>query len=87
MGSRRRRALLWLAAPLAVCLPCLLPFIVAAVLAGAGAGAAGSFVSDNALLLAVIAGFATVAVLLIGLGVSRASRRVRRSVRIFSRGG
>ncbi len=87
MGSRRRRALLWLAAPLAICLPCLLPFIAGAVLTGVGVGAVGSFFSDNALLLAAIAGFATVAVLLTGLGVSRASRRVRRSVRIFSKGG
>ncbi len=74
MGSRRKRGLAWFAAPLAICLPCLLPFILVAVLTGVGAGTAGAFFSDNAFLLAILIILAMLVALVIGLGVSRLTR-------------
>lgn len=65
-GEKGRSGLLWLAAPLAICLPCLLPFIAAGVLAGVGVGAVGSFFSDNAILIAIAASGAVLAALLVG---------------------
>ncbi len=43
MESNGRSGLFWFAAPRAVCLPCLLPFVLGAVLAGVGVGAMGSY--------------------------------------------
>ena len=87
MGSQRRRGLAWFAAPLAICLPCLLPFILAVVLTGVGAGAVGSFLSDNAFLLAILIALAMLAALGIGLGVSRLARGRRAGGRGLSRDG
>ena len=84
--SKSGRGLLWFAAPLAICLPCLLPFILAAVLTGVGVGAAGSFLSDNALWLAIAIALAMLVALVIGLGVSRLVRG-RGSIRFLSRDG
>ncbi len=84
MESKGKRGLLWFAAPLAICLPCLLPFILAAVLTGIGVGAAGSFLSDNAFLLAILIAFAMLVAFVIGLGISRLRGR-RRSIRFLSR--
>lgn len=56
--------------PLAVCLPCLLPFLLAA-LTTAGVGAAGSLLSDNARLLATVGAIAAALALVFGLAVSR----------------
>ncbi len=69
--SKRGRSLFWFAAPLAICLPCLLPFILAAVLTGVGVGTVGSFLSDNAFLLALLIALAMLVSLVIGLGISR----------------
>ncbi len=87
MESKRKRGLLWFAAPLAICLPCLLPFILAAVLTAVGVGAVGSFLSDNAFLLAILIAFAMLLALVIGLGISRLVRWRRGSIRFLSRDG
>ena len=71
MESKGKRGLLWFAAPLAICLPCLLPFILAAVLTAVGVGAVGSFLSDNAFLLAILIALAMLVALVIGLAISR----------------
>ena len=83
MEPKRRGGLLWLAAPLAICLPCLLPFILAAVLTGVGVGAVGSFLSDNAFLMAILIVLSMLVALLIGLGIARLGRRRRGAVRFF----
>ena len=75
MASKGKSGLFWFAAPLAICLPCLLPFILAAVLTGVGVGTVGSFLSDNGLLLAILIVFAMLAAFVIGLGISRLRRR------------
>ncbi len=67
----KKSGLFWFAAPLAICLPCLLPFILAAVLTGVGVGAVGSFLSDNGLLLAILIAFAMLIAFVIGMGISR----------------
>jgi len=85
MESKGKRGLLWFAAPLAICLPCLLPFILAVVLTAVGVGAAGSFLSDNAFLLAILIAFAMLVALVIGLGIARLARWRRRSIRFLSR--
>ncbi len=85
MESKGKRGLLWFAAPLAICLPCLLPFILAAVLTGVGVGTVGSFLSDNGLLLAILIVFAMLVALVIGLGISRLARWRRGSIRFLSR--
>ncbi|MCH7577604.1 MAG: hypothetical protein IH822_07395 [Chloroflexi bacterium] len=84
MESKEKRGLLWFAAPLAICLPCLLPFILAAVLTGVGVGAVGSFLSDNAFWLAILIALAMLVAFVIGLGISRLRGR-RRSIRFLSR--
>ncbi len=84
MESKGKRGLLWFAAPLAICLPCLLPFMLAAVLTGIGVGAVGSFLSDNALLLAILIVLAMLVALVIGLGVSRLTPWRGRSIRSLS---
>ena len=65
--------------PVLICLPCLLPFIAGAVLAGVGAGAVGSFLSDNAFLLALLAALATLVALVVGLAINLWRRRAARS--------
>lgn len=80
MGSQRKRGLAWFAAPLAICLPCLLPFVLAAALTGLGAGAVGSFFSDNAFLLAILIALAMLAALVVGFGVARLRRGSIRSL-------
>ncbi len=87
MKSKGKRGPLWFAAPLAICLPCLLPFILAAVLTGVGVGAAGSFLSDNAFLLAILIAAAMLVALVIGLGVSRLTCWRRGGIRFLSRDG
>ena len=84
MESKEKRGLLWFAAPLAICLPCLLPFILAVVLTGVGVGAAGSFLSDNAFWLAILIALAMLVAFVIGLGISRLRGR-RGSIRFLSR--
>ena len=84
MDSQRKRGLAWFVAPLAICLPCLLPFILAAVLTGVGVGTVGSFLSDNAFLLAVLIVLSMLVALLIGWGIARLRRG---SVRFLSRDG
>ncbi len=84
MKSKGKRGLLWFAAPLAICLPCLLPFILAVVLTGVGVGAAGSFLSDNAFWLAILTALAMLVAFVIGLGISRLRGR-RGSIRFLSR--
>ncbi len=71
MKSKGKSGIYWFAAPLAICLPCLLPFILAAVLTGVGVGTVGSFFSDNAFLLAIVIVLAMLMALVIGLGISR----------------
>ena len=71
MGSAGKGGLGLLVA-LGVCLPCLLPVLGIAVLSGVGTGAIGSFLSDNGLLVAIIAAGAAVCALTIGLIVRRA---------------
>ncbi len=83
----RARGRFWFAAPLAICLPCLLPFILAAVLTGIGMGTVGSFLSDNAFLLAILIAAAMLVALVIGLGVSRLTRWRRGGIRFLSRDG
>ena len=85
--SKPRRGLLWFAAPLAICLPCLLPFAAGAVLTGVGVGAAGSFFSDNAFWLAIAIVLAMLVALVIGLGISRLVRGRRGSIRFLCRDG
>ena len=87
MESKEKRGLLWFAAPLAICLPCLLPFILAAVLTAVGVGAVGSFLSDNAFLLAILIAFAMLVALVIGLAIARLARWRRGSIRFLSRDG
>ncbi len=84
MESKEKRGLLWFVAPLAICLPCLLPFILAVVLTGVGVGAAGSFLSDNAFWLAILIALAMLVAFVIGLGISRLRGR-RGSIRFLSR--
>lgn len=84
MESKGKRGLLWFAAPLAICLPCLLPFVLAAVLTAVGVGAVGSFLSDNAFWLAILIVLAMLVAFVIGLGISRLRGR-RRSIRFLSR--
>ena len=84
MESKGKRGLLWFATPLAICLPCLLPFILAVVLTGVGVGAAGSFLSDNAFWLAILIALAMLVAFVIGLGISRLRGR-RGSIRFLSR--
>ena len=71
MGSARNGGLGILVA-FGICLPCLLPLLVVALVAGGGTGAIGSFFSDNALLVAIIAAGVTVCALAMGLIVRRA---------------
>lgn len=86
MESKGKSGRFWFAAPLAICLPCLLPFILAAVLTGIGVGAAGSFLSDNAFLLAILIALAMLVAFVIGLGISRLRER-HGSIRFLSRDG
>ncbi len=83
MKSKGKSGRFWFAAPLAICLPCLLPFILAAVLTGVGVGAAGSFLSDNAFWLAILIVLAMLVAFVIGLGISRL-RGHRGSIRFLS---
>ncbi len=69
--SKTERGIFWFAAPLAICLPCLLPFILAAVLTGVGVGAVGSFFSANAFWLAILIALAMLVAFVIGLGIAR----------------
>jgi hypothetical protein len=71
MRSRENGGVSWLWG-LAFCLPCLVPLLVVALIAGGGAGAIGSFLSDNPLLVAIIALGVTVCALTMGLIVRRA---------------
>ncbi len=75
MESKGKSGRFWVVAPLAICLPCLLPFILAAVLTGVGVGTVGSFLSDNAFLLATLIVLAMLVAFVIGLGISRLRRR------------
>ncbi len=84
MESKEKRGLLWFAAALAICLPCLLPFVLAAVLTAVGVGTVGSFLSDNAFWLTVLIAFAMLVAFVIGLGISRLRGR-RGSIRFLSR--
>ncbi len=84
MESKGKRGLLWFAAPLAIFLPCLLPFILAVVLTGVGVGTVGSFLSDNAFWLAILIVLAMLVAFVIGLGISRLRGR-RGSIRFLSR--
>ncbi len=86
MKSKGKSGIFWFAAPLAICLPCLLPFILAAVLTGVGVGAVGSFLSDNAFWLAILIILATLVAFVIGLAISRLRGR-RGSIRFLSRDG
>ncbi len=86
MESKEKRGRLWFAAPLAICLPCLLPFVLAAVLTAVGVGTVGSFLSDNAFLLAILIVLAMLVAFVIGLGISRLRGR-RGSIRFLSRDG
>ncbi len=74
MESKGKSGRFWFAAPLIICLPCLLPFILAAVLTAVGVGAVGSFLSDNAFLLAILIALAMLVALVIGLGIARLAR-------------
>ena len=71
MKSKGKSGIFWVAAPLAICLPCLLPFVLGAVLTGVGVGAVGSFFSDNAFLLAILIALAMLVAFVIGLGIAR----------------
>ncbi len=70
-AKAKKSGLFWFAAPLAICLPCLLPFVLGAVLTGVGIGAVGSFMSDNAFLLAILIVLSTLVALVVGLGIAR----------------
>ena len=87
MASTRRRGLFWFAAPLAICLPCLLPFVAGAVLTGLGVGAVGSFLSDNGFLLAIVIALVMLVAFVIGLGISRLARGRHAGIRFLSRDG
>ena len=87
MESKGKSGIFWFAAPLAICLPCLLPFIMAAVLTAVGVGTVGSFLSDNAFLLAILIVFAMLVALVIGLAIARLARWRRGSIRFLSRDG
>ena len=84
MESKGKSGRFWLVAPLAICLPCLLPFILAAVLTGVGVSTVGSFLSDNAFLLAILIVLAMLVAFVVGLGISRLRRRGG-AMRIVSR--
>ncbi len=86
MESKGKSGRFWFAAPLAICLPCLLPFILAAVLTGVGVGAAGSFLNENAFLLAILIALAMLVAFVIGLAIARLRGR-RGSIRFLSRDG
>ncbi len=73
--SKGKASVFWFAAPLAICLPCLLPLIAGALLTGVGVGAVGSFLSDNAILIAIAASLAVLFSLVIGWAVSRFRQR------------
>ncbi|MCH6556140.1 MAG: hypothetical protein IH797_06005, partial [Chloroflexi bacterium] len=62
-------------------------FILAAVRTAVGVGAVGSFLSDNAFLLAILIVFAMLVALVIGLAISRLARWRRGSIRFLSRDG
>ena len=66
MRSRQNGGVSWLWG-LAICIPCLVPLLVIALVAGGGAGAIGSFLSDNALLVAAIATAAMLVAIAMGL--------------------
>jgi hypothetical protein len=85
--SKRGRSIFWIAAPLAICLPCLLPFVLAAVLTGIGIGAVGTFMSDNAFLLAILIALAMLVAFVIGLVIARLGRWQRGAVRSLSKDG
>ncbi len=74
MKSEGKSGIFWFAAPLAICLPCLLPLVLAAVLTGVGVGTVGSFLSDNAFLLAILILLSMLVALAIGLGIARLRR-------------
>lgn len=78
--SKPGRGIFWFAAPLAICLPCLLPFVLGAVLTGVGVGAVGSFFSDNAFWLAILIVLAMLLSLVIGLGISRLRQESVKSI-------
>ena len=82
--SKTGRGIFWFATPLAICLPCLLPFVVGAVLTGIGIGAVGTFMSDNAILLAILIALAMLVAFVIGLGISRLRGRGS-AIRFLSR--
>lgn len=69
----------WLAGPLAVCLPCLAPFLLGALLTALGVGAIGSFFTDNALLLAIVIALGVVAALLVGPALKHRIKRLNRN--------
>ncbi len=76
MEPKGRSGLLWLIAPLAICLPCLLPFIAGAALTVVGVGALASFVSDNVFWLAISSSLATLVLAASGrIILSRMARR------------
>ncbi len=85
MESKGKSGRFWIAAPLIICLPCLLPFVLAAVLTAVGVGAVGSFLSDNAFLLAILIALAMLVAFAIGLGISRLARWRRGSITSLSR--
>lgn len=66
MNSRHNGGVSWLRG-LAICLPCLIPILVIALLVGGGVGAVGSFLSDHALLVAAIAAAVTLFALATGM--------------------
>ncbi|MCH8814005.1 MAG: hypothetical protein IH957_02755 [Chloroflexi bacterium] len=70
-GQDADRGWMWFAAPLLVCLPCLAPFLLGAVLTGVGIGAAGSFLTDNGFLIAIITAAAIILAFTVALGFSR----------------
>ena len=65
------RGWMWFAAPLLVCLPCLAPFLLGALLTGVGVGAAGSFLTDNGFLIVIITAAAMLFVFALALGLRR----------------
>lgn len=67
-----------LAAPVAVCLPCLAPLVVAGVLAAMGAGTIASSFTENGLLLAAAATFIALVVIVTTAGLTRLLTRRRR---------
>ena len=70
-GQDADRGWMWFAAPPLVCLPCLAPFLLGAVLTGVGIGAAGSFLTDNGFLIAIITAAATLLAFALALGLRR----------------